>query len=192
LLVAGIDEAGRGPLAGPVLAAAVILNPTQPIAELTDSKLLSPFQRDRLYERIVESALAFAVARADVWEIDHFNILKATLLAMQRAVAGLSMQPSRLLVDGLHVPDCAIEATPIVKGDRIIPAISAASILAKVERDRLMAQYHREYPEYSFHIHKGYGTKQHLLELERAGYSPLHRKSFNPIKQMAAQSDNSR
>lgn len=186
MLIAGIDEAGRGPLAGPVLAAAVILDPGRPISGLADSKLLSSRQRERLYDLIVESALAYAVARAEVWEIDRFNILQATLRAMQRAVAGLPLQPDRLLVDGLQVPDCAVKATPIVKGDRKIPAISAASILAKVERDRLMVRYHRDYPEFSFHAHKGYGTRQHFLELERAGFSPLHRTSFNPVKQMLA------
>jgi len=180
--VAGIDEAGRGPLAGPVVAAAVILDPLQPITGLADSKTLSEHNRNRLFERITNLALSWSIAEASVEEIDAFNILQATLLAMQRAVNGLSMIPDKLLVDGIHLPDCSISSQAVIKGDRKIQSISAASILAKVRRDQMMIQLHDQYPQFSFHIHKGYGTRQHLTEIEQFGILDVHRKTFNPVK----------
>jgi len=182
LIVAGVDEAGRGPLAGPVFAAAVILNPLRPIHGLADSKILSASKRDSLYSIIKNAALSWSIAQASVEEIDEFNILQATLLAMKRAVNGLSVQPDHVLVDGNRLPDLPMAAQAIVKGDSKIQAISAASILAKVERDKLMVDYHQYYPEFSFHLHKGYGTKQHLAEIERFGFLAVHRRTFNPVK----------
>lgn len=184
LIVAGVDEAGRGPLAGPVFAAAVILNPLQPIFGLADSKILSASKRDSLYITIKEAALSWSIAQASVEEIDEFNILQATLLAMQRAVEGLAVQPDEVLVDGNRLPTLSMPAQAIVKGDSKVQAISAASILAKVERDKLMVDYYQRYPEFSFHIHKGYGTKQHLAEIEQFGFLAVHRKTFNPVKTM--------
>jgi ribonuclease HII len=184
-LIAGVDEAGRGPLAGSVLAAAVILNPDKPIIGLADSKTLSENKRDALYLRIIDSALSWSIASASVEEIDALNILQATLLAMQRAVHGLPIQPDEVLVDGNRLPKLSMPAQAIVKGDSKIQAISAASILAKVTRDRLMLDYHNDYPCFAFHQHKGYGTKQHLAELAQFGYLPVHRKTFAPIKHMA-------
>ncbi len=183
-LVAGVDEAGRGPLAGPVFAAAVILNPRRPIAGLADSKILSASKRDSLYILIKESALSWAIAQASVEEIDELNILQATLLAMQRAVKCLSVRPDKVLVDGNRLPDLSMPAEAIVKGDSKVQAISAASILAKVERDKLMVDYYLQYPEFSFHVHKGYGTKQHLAEIEQFGFLDVHRRTFNPVKSM--------
>jgi ribonuclease HII len=183
-LVAGVDEAGRGPLAGPVFAAAVILDPLRPIAGLADSKVLSASKRDSLYLLIKERALSWSIAEASVEEIDQLNILQATLLAMQRAVKGLAIQPDEVLVDGNRVPDLSMPAQAIVKGDSKVQAISAASILAKVERDKLMVDYNKLYPEFSFHVHKGYGTKQHLAEIEQFGFLDVHRKTFNPVKTM--------
>lgn len=183
-LVAGVDEAGRGPLAGPVFAAAVILDPLKPIAGLADSKTLSESKRDSLYILIKESALSWSIAQADVEEIDRLNILQATLLAMQRAVNGLHILPDEALVDGNRLPALSMPAQAIVKGDSKVQAISAASILAKVERDKLMADYHQQYPDFAFHVHKGYGTKQHLGEIERLGFLDVHRKTFNPVKTM--------
>jgi ribonuclease HII len=183
-LVAGVDEAGRGPLAGPVFAAAVILNPQRPIAGLADSKTLSESKRDSLYILIKESALSWSIAQAGVEEIDQLNILQATLLAMQRAVNGLHVQPHEVLVDGNRLPDLSIPAQAIVKGDSKVQAISAASILAKVERDKLMVDYHQQYPDFAFHLHKGYGTKQHLAEIEQFGFLDVHRRTFNPVKSM--------
>ena len=182
LMVAGVDEAGRGPLAGPVYAAAVILDPLRPIAGLADSKILSASKRDSLYSLIKEMSLGWAIAQASVEEIDRMNILQATLLAMQRAVNGLAIQPGQVLVDGSQLPKLTMPAQAIVKGDSTVQAISAASILAKVERDKLMVEYHKHYPEFSFHVHKGYGTKQHLAEIERFGFLDIHRKSFNPVR----------
>lgn len=183
-LVAGVDEAGRGPLAGPVFAAAVILNPKRPIAGLADSKILSESKRDSLYASIKEAALSWSIAQASVEEIDALNILQATLLAMQRAVEGLPVQPDEVLVDGNRLPRLLMPAQAIIKGDSKVQAISAASILAKVERDKLMVDYHQQYPEFSFHAHKGYGTKQHLAEIEQFGFLNVHRRTFNPIKSM--------
>lgn len=185
--MAGVDEAGRGPLAGPVVAAAVILDPERPIAGLADSKTLSEHKRNNLYKIIINQVLSWSVAEASVEEIDTLNILQATLLAMKRAVDGLSIQPAKLLVDGIYLPDCLIPGEAIIKGDSKVQAISAASILAKVHRDQLMAQYHTEYPHFSFHIHKGYGTKQHLTEIEQYGILDMHRRTFNPVRRMIAQ-----
>jgi len=184
ILVAGVDEAGRGPLAGPVFAAAVILDPKQPIAGLADSKILSEAKRDSLYILIKESALSWSIAQASVEEIDEFNILQATLLAMKRAVRGLHIQPAETLVDGNRLPDLPMPAQAIVKGDSKVQAISAASILAKVERDKLMVDYHQQFPDFAFHVHKGYGTKQHLAEIEQFGFLAVHRRTFNPVKTM--------
>lgn len=184
ILVAGVDEAGRGPLAGPVFAAAVILDPQRPISGLADSKTLSESKRDSLYILIKESALSWSIAQASVEEIDDRNILQATLLAMQRAVNGLHIQPDEVLVDGNRLPDLSMSAQAIVKGDSKVQAISAASILAKVERDKLMVDYHQHYPDFAFHVHKGYGTKQHVAEIEQFGFLDVHRRTFNPVKTM--------
>lgn len=184
VFVAGVDEAGRGPLAGPVFAAAVILDPMRPIAGLADSKILSESKRDSLYILIKEAALSWSIAQASVEEIDQLNILQATLLAMQRAVQGLHIQPDEVLVDGNRLPKFSMPAQAIVKGDSKVQAISAASILAKVERDKLMVDYHQQYPDFAFHEHKGYGTKQHLAEIERFGFLDVHRRTFNPVKSM--------
>ena len=184
LIIAGVDEAGRGSLVGPVLAAAVILNPLRPIDGLADSKTLSANKRLQLSSTIKLTALSWSIAAASADEIDELNILQATLIAMQRAVSGLAPQPDHVLIDGNQIPKLSIPAQAIVKGDNIIPAISAASILAKVERDRLMMDYYKKYPNFLFHRHKGYGTKQHLAEIERFGYLEIHRKSFNPVKSL--------
>jgi ribonuclease HII len=181
-LVAGVDEAGRGPLAGPVVAAAVILDPNRPIEGLADSKQLSQCQRDRLATLIKQNALSHSIAFASVSEIDELNILQATLLAMQRAISGLNVLPDLVLVDGNRLPKLALPAQAIVKGDAKIKAISAASILAKVTRDAIMVAYHQQYPDFAFHAHKGYGTQQHLAEIEAFGCLDIHRRSFNPVK----------
>lgn len=186
-LVAGVDEAGRGPLAGPVVAAAVILDPLRIIDGLADSKTLSERRRDNLFGIIKADALSWSVGLASVEEIDELNILQATLLAMQRAVLGLAIQPDEVLIDGNCLPSLLIPAQAIVKGDSKVKAISAASILAKVERDKIMVDYFNEYPDFSFHLHKGYGTKQHLAEIEQFGFLPVHRKTFNPVKAMIIQ-----
>jgi len=186
-LVAGVDEAGRGPLAGPVVAAAVILDPLRPIDGLADSKILSERKRDSLFEIIKEVVLSWSVGVASVDEIDEFNILQATLLAMQRAVNGLAIQPDEVLIDGNRLPDLLIPAQAIVKGDSKVKVISAASIVAKVVRDGIMVDYHKKYPDFSFHQHKGYGTRQHLAEIEQFGFLPVHRKTFNPVKTMITQ-----
>ena len=183
-LVAGVDEAGRGPLAGPVVAAAVILDDLKPIAGLADSKTLSPRQRERLSAEIHARALCFSVAQASVEEIDRLNILQATLLAMRRAVMGLRLKPHKVLVDGNRLPTLDIVAEAVVQGDRKVPAISAASILAKVARDRWCLQIDAEYPAYGFAAHKGYGTAQHLLALQTHGATPWHRRSFSPVAQV--------
>ena len=180
-LVAGVDEAGRGPLAGPVVAAAVILDDLKPIAGLADSKTLSPRQRERLSAEIHARALCFSVAQASVEEIDQLNILQATLLAMRRAVMGLRLKPHKVLVDGNRLPTLDIVAEAVVQGDRKVPAISAASILAKVARDRWCLEIDAEYPAYGFAAHKGYGTAQHLLALQTHGATPWHRRSFSPV-----------
>jgi ribonuclease HII len=184
ILVCGVDEAGRGPLAGPVSAAAVILDPDQPIAGLADSKKLSEAQRDRLAPQIRERALAWAVAYAEVDEIDRLNILQATLLAMRRAVLALPVRPRQMLVDGLYCPDTGIPGTAIVQGDSKVAAISAASILAKTARDALMLELHASYPQYGFASHKGYPTAAHLAALREHGVSAVHRKSFRPVREL--------
>ena len=181
-LIAGVDEVGRGCLAGCVVAAAVILDPRKPIAGLADSKKLTERKREQLSKIIQEQALSWAIAEASVIEIDTLNILQATLLAMQRAIAGLHITPDSALIDGNQLPYLTIPAQTIVKGDSKIPAISAASIIAKVYRDQLMVDYHQQYPDFSFHLHKSYGTKQHLSEIEQFGFLDIHRKSFNPVK----------
>ena len=184
ILICGVDEAGRGPLAGPVSAAAVILNPDYPIAGLADSKKLSESQRDRLAIIIKERALAWAVAYAEVDEIDNLNILQATLLAMRRAVLALPIQPGQVLVDGLYCPTTGIPSQAIVKGDSKVAAISAASILAKTSRDKLMLELHEHYPHYGFACHKGYPTAAHLVALRQHGVSEVHRKSFRPVREL--------
>ena len=183
-LMAGVDEAGRGPLAGPVVAAAVILDDLKPIPGLADSKTLSPRQRERLSAEIHARALCFSVAQASVEEIDRLNILQATLLAMRRAVMGLRLKPHKVLVDGNRLPTLDIVAEAVVQGDRKVPAISAASILAKVARDRWCLEIDAEYPAYGFAAHKGYGTAQHLLALQTHGATPWHRRSFSPVAQV--------
>lgn len=182
-LVAGVDEAGRGPLAGPVVAAAVILDDRQPIAGLADSKKLSAARRDQLYDEIRAKALCCCVAQASVEEIDRLNILQATLLAMQRAVAGLRLKPGLVLVDGNRLPLLEMRAEAIVKGDAKVASISAASILAKVTRDRGLELLDQRYPQYGFARHKGYGTAEHLQALRVHGPCPEHRRSFAPVAQ---------
>jgi len=184
LLVCGVDEAGRGPLAGPVSAAAVILDVDHDIAGLADSKKLSERQRDLIAPVIRERALAWAVAYADVEEIDRLNILQATLLAMRRAVQALSIMPQQVLVDGLYCPQTGIPSRAIVKGDSKVAAISAASILAKTARDALMMELHEQYPQYGFADHKGYPTAAHLAALHEHGVSAVHRKSFRPVREL--------
>ena len=180
-LVAGVDEAGRGPLAGPVVAAAVILDAQNPINGLTDSKKLTPLRRDAFFNEIRAKALCCSIATASVEEIDQLNILQATLLAMRRAVEGLRLTPFRVLVDGNQLPVLRIQAEAIVKGDALVPAISAASILAKVHRDRLCADMDQQYPYYGFGKHKGYGTAEHLAALQAHGACEQHRKTFRPV-----------
>ncbi len=182
LLIAGVDEAGRGPLAGGVVAAAVILNPGAPIAGLRDSKTLSAVRRESLAREIRDKALCFSVGEASVEEIDTLNILQATMLAMRRAVTGLTVAPSEAWVDGNCAPSLPCATRTIVKGDRDIAAISAASILAKTVRDTAMLELDRLYPDYGFARHKGYGTAEHLAAIRRLGPCPQHRKSFAPIK----------
>lgn len=180
-LVAGVDEAGRGPLAGPVVAAAVILDPRRPIKGLNDSKKLTALRREKLFDEIRAKALCCSIAQASVQEIDELNILQATLLAMRRAVEGLRLKPSLVLVDGNRLPVLEVRAEAIVKGDALVPAISAASILAKVTRDRWCAELDAAYPQYGFAGHKGYGTVQHLAALQAHGACPQHRKTFAPV-----------
>jgi len=184
ILICGVDEAGRGPLAGPVSAAAVILDAANPIPGLNDSKKLTEKQRERLAPLIRERALAWAVAYASVEEIDRLNILQATLLAMQRAVLALSIQPQQVLVDGLYCPQTGITSQAIVKGDSKVAAIAAASILAKTDRDALMLQLDAQYPGYGFAIHKGYPTAAHLAALREHGASDVHRRSFKPVREV--------
>ncbi len=182
-LVAGVDEAGRGPLAGPVVAAAVILDELQPIKGLKDSKRLGPKTRERLYDEIRAKALCCCVAEASVDEIDRLNILQATLLAMRRAVEGLRLKPARVLVDGNRLPVLPMQMEAIVKGDAKVRAISAASILAKVHRDRLCLALHEQHPQYGFDAHKGYPTAAHLAALRAHGACPQHRRSFGPVRE---------
>jgi len=183
-LIAGVDEAGRGPLAGPVVAAAVILDDLNPIAGLADSKKLTALKRERLYDEIRAKALCCSIAEATVEEIDELNILQATLLAMRRAVEGLRLKPNKVLVDGNRLPVLDVLAEAIVKGDSKVPAISAASILAKVYRDRWCQELHAQYPQYGFDGHKGYGTAAHLQALQEHGATPWHRKSFSPVAEV--------
>jgi len=180
-LMAGVDEAGRGPLAGPVVAAAVILDDARRIRGLADSKVLSPLQRDRLYDQICEKALCCSVAQASVEEIDQLNILHATMLAMKRAVEGLRLKPAKVLVDGNRLPTIEVLAEAVIGGDATIKAISAASILAKVHRDRLCQTLHEEFPQYGFAAHKGYGTPEHLEALRLHGACRHHRRFFSPV-----------
>lgn len=182
-LIAGVDEAGRGPLAGPVVAAAVILDPRNPIEGLNDSKQLSAQRREKLYDQIRAKALCCAIAQASVEEIDSINILQATMLAMQRAVAMLRLPPSKVLVDGNRLPRLTVRAEAVVGGDAKVPAISAASILAKVYRDRWCAEIDAEWPQYGFGAHKGYGTRAHLAALQEHGACVHHRRSFSPVAQ---------
>lgn len=182
-LVAGVDEAGRGPLAGPVVAAAVILDPGRRILGLRDSKVLSASRRDTLHDRIREHALCCGVGIATVEEIDRINILQATLLAMQRAVRALRLTPHKVVVDGNRLPVLPMLAEAIVDGDAKVRAISAASIIAKVTRDRLCAELHERHPHYGFDVHKGYGTAMHLEALRVHGPCEAHRRSFAPVRE---------
>ncbi len=180
---AGVDEVGRGPLIGDVVTAAVILDPKNPIVGLNDSKKLSEKKRDVLYDQILEKALAVSVGRCSPAEIDELNILQATMTAMQRAVAGLSLAPLSVLIDGNRTPEMPMVAHAIVKGDGLIDSISAASIIAKVVRDREMVELDAKHPEYGFAKHKGYPTKVHMEALQEHGVLPEHRKSFKPVKE---------
>ncbi len=184
LLAAGVDEVGRGPLAGDVVTAAVILDSENPIAELDDSKKLSEKKRERLFDEIKEKALSWSIARCSVQEIDELNILQASLEAMKRAVESLSIQPEHVWVDGNKIPRWAYQAEAVVKGDSRVPAIAAASILAKVTRDREMVAVDKEYPGYGFAGHKGYPTKVHVEALERLGVTPIHRRSYAPVQRV--------
>jgi ribonuclease HII len=179
-----VDEAGRGPLAGPVLVAAVILNPERPIAGLDDSKKLNEAKREALFPHIQERALAWSIIEMTVAEIDRLNILQATLLGMKRAVESLSPAPSLALIDGNRAPEVSCSVRTIVRGDSLEPAISAASILAKVTRDRMMKDLHVLYPTYGFDRHKGYPTAEHLRRLEEQGPCDVHRKSFAPVRNL--------
>lgn len=181
-LVCGVDEAGRGPLAGPVFAAAVVLDPNRPIDGLRDSKKLSAARRDALAEQIKERALAWSIAQCSELEIDTLNILHASMLAMQRAIEGLSLQPHRALIDGNRCPAGKIPMRAIVGGDDLVPEISAASILAKTARDAALAVLHVQYPDYGFDQHKGYPTALHLQRLKLHGVSPVHRRSYAPVR----------
>ena len=181
-LVAGVDEAGRGPLAGPVVAAAVILDDLHPIRGLGDSKVLSERKREALFDEIRAKALCCAIAEASAEEIDRLNILQATLLAMRRAVEALRLPPHRVVVDGNRVPVLKVPVAAVVKGDALVPAISAASILAKVHRDRLCQALHAQHPAYGFDGHKGYPTPEHLAALQQHGACPEHRRSFAPVR----------
>jgi ribonuclease HII len=183
-LVAGVDEAGRGPLVGPVVAAAVILDDLHPIKGLADSKVLTALRRDKLYDEIRAKALCFSIAQASAAEIDEINILQATMLAMKRAVEGLRLKPAKVLVDGNRIPTLVIVAEAIVGGDALVPAISAASILAKVWRDRWCQEMDLAYPQYGFASHKGYGTAEHLAALRQHGACPEHRRTFSPVAQV--------
>ncbi len=187
LLICGVDEAGRGPLAGPVYAAAVVLNPKRPIRGLDDSKKLSEKQRERLAVRIQTDALAFGIASASVEEIDQINILQASLLAMRRAVEKLLITPDEVWVDGTHVPRIDYTVRAIIKGDALVAAISAASILAKSARDRELVQMATQYPGYGFERHKGYATQLHLAQIKALGACPAHRRSFAPVRHILGQ-----
>ena len=181
--IAGIDEAGRGPLAGPVMAASVILNPSKPIEGLADSKKLSANKRDHLYDEIKTNAFAWGLGYASAVEIDEINIHQATLLAMQRAYSAMQIDASHVYVDGLHCPELSAPCTAIVKGDQLLAEISAASIIAKVTRDREMEHHHKDLPQYGFDQHKGYPTAQHIAALKEYGPCKLHRKSYKPVRE---------
>ncbi|OCG42626.1 ribonuclease HII [Gilliamella sp. Bif1-4] len=183
-LIAGVDEVGRGPLCGDVVTAAVILDPNKPIKGLTDSKKLTEKKREHLFDIIKQDALAWSVARASVDEIDKLNILHASMLAMQRAVSNLPIKPNFVLVDGNRCPDFGIQTQAVVKGDLLVPEISAASILAKVTRDRVMVELDKLYPQYGLAKHKGYPTKAHLIAIKEHGINHLYRKSFAPVKNL--------
>ena len=183
-VICGVDEAGRGPLAGPVFAAAVILDPAKPIAGLRDSKKLSPIRRDELALIIQRDALAWSVAQCSAAEIDALNILQATMLAMRRAIEGLSVTPTLALIDGNRCPVTAIRTEAIVKGDDKVIEISAASILAKTARDALLLEMHARYPQYAFDQHKGYPTALHLARLKEHGVTPEHRRSYAPVREL--------
>ncbi|WP_461516479.1 ribonuclease HII [Porticoccus sp.] len=183
-LLAGVDEVGRGPLAGDVVTAAVILDPGQPIQGLADSKKLSESRREQLAEEIREKALCWHIARASVSEIDTYNILQATMMAMSRAVDGLAIKPEYVAVDGNRMPRWQYVGESVIKGDALVPAISAASIIAKVCRDAEMRQFDEQYPGYDFAAHKGYGTRRHREAIEQLGPSPIHRRSFEPVRSM--------
>jgi len=185
-LVAGVDEAGRGPLAGPVVAAAVILDDGRRIRGLADSKVLTPLKRERLFDEIRDKALAFCIAEASVEEIDTLNILQATLLAMKRAVEGLRLPPNKVLVDGNRLPYLRVRAEAIVGGDAKVKSISAASILAKVARDQMCVEHEERYPQYGFALHKGYCTPAHLAALGEHGPCAWHRQTFAPVREAAA------
>ena len=187
-LVVGVDEVGRGPLCGAVVTAAVILDPARPILGLNDSKKLTEARRELLFDEIREKALSWCIARAEVEEIDQLNILHATMLAMQRAVAGLHITPRLALIDGNRCPHLAVPSAAVVKGDSKVPAIAAASILAKVSRDREMQALDRQYPGYGIAGHKGYPTAVHLEALQRLGPTPVHRRSFGPVRRLLEQS----
>lgn len=182
--MAGVDEAGRGPLAGPVVAAAVILDELNPVKGLADSKKLTALRREILFDEIRAKALCCSIALATAEEIDSLNILQATLLAMRRAVEGLRLKPHKVLVDGNQLPRLSMLAEAVVGGDALVPSISAASILAKVYRDRWCAEFHLQYPQYGFAAHKGYGTAEHLAALRTHGACPQHRRSFRPVAEV--------
>ncbi|RZF26828.1 ribonuclease HII [Paraburkholderia sp. UYCP14C] len=183
-IVCGVDEAGRGPLAGPVVAAAVIFDPAKPmIRGLDDSKVLTALKREALYDKIVERALAYCIASATVEEIDSLNILHATMLAMKRAVEGLSVVPTLVKVDGNRCPTLSVRSEAVIGGDALVKSISAASILAKVTRDRMLVELHQAYPMYGFDAHAGYGTPQHLAALREHGPCEHHRRSFAPVRE---------
>lgn len=184
VLVAGVDEVGRGPLAGPVVTAAVILDPARPIDGLADSKAMTEKKRERLFAEIQEKALSWAIGRCEVEEIDELNILQATMVAMQRAVAGLDTRPQHVLVDGNRCPRLPCSCEFVIKGDSKVPAISAASILAKVTRDREMVELDRHYPGYGLAGHKGYPTKSHIAAITELGVTPIHRRSFGPVRRL--------
>ena len=189
VLGAGVDEVGRGPLAGDVVTAAVILDPNKPIEGLDDSKKLSEKKRDALFDIIKERALSWSIARCSVEDIDQINILQASLLAMKKAVDGLAITPEHVWVDGNKMPRWNYAAETVIKGDSRVPAIAAASILAKVTRDREMVAYEEQYPGYGFAAHKGYPTKAHIDALQRLGIAPIHRRSYAPVKKILALSE---
>ena len=184
-VIAGVDEVGRGPLAGPVIAAAVILDPEQPIYGLADSKSINEKKREKLAQEIMLKSRAWAIARAEVYEIDELNILQASLLAMCRSVDALNIKPGLVLVDGNHCPEMELPVKAIIKGDTKVAAISAASIIAKVARDREMTDLDHEYPGYGFAVHKGYPTMAHIQALKQLGACPVHRRSFAPVKNLS-------